>query len=194
VMDASSLVVVIQSAILLGAIWAVLFWPWSSVRLDCFRQQVFTVRDELFDYAASGKISFDHPAYRLLRQSMNGFIRYGHKVSFWQSTVTWIAWRAASKPNRYQWESQWQEALKSLDDKTRADLLRLYTSATRLVTKRIVYGSPVLLIALCASAIAVVLSVGLRSASDVMSAALSRTAEHAVDQRILNEEAARAAA
>jgi hypothetical protein len=43
--------------------------------LDRFRQDVFGLRDELWDFAASGQISFDDPAYRLLRQLMNGFIR-----------------------------------------------------------------------------------------------------------------------
>ena len=85
--DAASLALMAQSAVLLMVLWTILFCLWPTVRLDCFRQQIFEVRDELFDYAASGRIAFSHPAYRLLRQSMNGFIRYGHKVSFYGSVA-----------------------------------------------------------------------------------------------------------
>lgn len=50
-------------------------------REDRFRQNMFALRDELFDYALSGKISFDHPAYTILRTSMNGMIRFAHRVT-----------------------------------------------------------------------------------------------------------------
>ena len=74
--DSTNLMTVTQSAILLMGLGVILFWLWPSVRLDCFRQEMFAIRDELFDYASSGRVSFSHPGYRLLRQSMNGFIRY----------------------------------------------------------------------------------------------------------------------
>lgn len=50
-------------------------------REDRFRQNMFALRDELFDYAMSGAISFDHPAYTILRTSMNGMIRFAHRVT-----------------------------------------------------------------------------------------------------------------
>ncbi len=49
----------------------VIFKILPMLRLDCFRQNMFSVRDELFDYAAAGNISFDNPAYILLRLQMN---------------------------------------------------------------------------------------------------------------------------
>jgi hypothetical protein len=45
-----------------------------------FRQRLFALRDELFDIAREGAISYDHPAYGLLRTTLNGFIRFGHRV------------------------------------------------------------------------------------------------------------------
>jgi hypothetical protein len=38
----------------------------------------------MFDYAADGNISFNDPAYALLRKSMNGFIRYAHTLTFFR--------------------------------------------------------------------------------------------------------------
>jgi hypothetical protein len=192
--DMMSLATVAQSAVLLVGIWAILFWLWPMVRLDCFRQQMFTVRDDLFDYAASGKISFRHPAYRLLRQSMNGFIRYGHQISFCQFVMTWLAWKAIEGRNSFNWERQWRSALDSLDAETRKDLLGFHDRGTAHVSERIIFGSPLLILVLAISVVAVVFHVGLKSAGEVLAAALSSTAARAVDQRILDEEAARAAA
>jgi hypothetical protein len=189
----SSLATTIQSAVLLAGIWAILFWLWSAVRLDCFRQQVFAVRDELFDYAASGRIAFSHPAYRLLRKSMNGFIRYGHQISFFQFIMTWLAWKSIEGRNSFGWEKEWRVALNSLDAETREDLLGFHARTVMHVSQRIVFGSPVLVMALVISGIAVVLHAGWKSASEVLATALANTAR-VVDQRILDEEAARAAA
>lgn len=71
-----------QSIICIAVLMPLLLKLWSGARLDSFRQKMFVVRDELFDYAASGKIEFNDPAYRLLRQSMNGHIRYAHQLTF----------------------------------------------------------------------------------------------------------------
>lgn len=189
----ADLITVVQSGILLGAAWSLLFWLWSAVRLDCFRQRMFEVRDELFDYAASGRISFDHPAYRLLRQSMNGFIRYGHQLSFSQFVMTWLSWKAMEGRDSFRWETKWHEALNTLGPETRRDLLQFHARAALHVGERIVFGSPILTLSLCISVLAVLFHQSWMSVRDLMRAALSETVSRLVDQRILEEEAARAA-
>lgn len=47
-----------------------------------FRQEMFKLRDELFDYMAAGNISADHQAYQLLRHRMNSYIRYADRMNF----------------------------------------------------------------------------------------------------------------
>ena len=65
-----------------AACWAFLFLKMiPEMRLDSFRQNMFAIRDELFDFAADGNIAFDHPAYMMLRNQMNGFIRYAHHLT-----------------------------------------------------------------------------------------------------------------
>ncbi len=54
----------------------------KALRIDVFRQDMFILRDEMFLYAANGYIPFDHPAYVVLRTAMNGFIRFGHKITW----------------------------------------------------------------------------------------------------------------
>lgn len=52
--------------------------------IDKFRQEMFAVRDDLFDYAARGEISFNHPAYIQLRNLANGLIRFAHRMTLWR--------------------------------------------------------------------------------------------------------------
>src|SRR6266566_4122568 len=62
-------------------LWVLFQWLYRDYRVDLFRQRVFALRAELFEVGASGKISFDDPAYRMLRSMMNGYIRFAHRIS-----------------------------------------------------------------------------------------------------------------
>lgn len=60
----------------------VAFWLYREFVLDRFRQKMFALRDEFFDAAAEGKIPFSSNAYGTLRKTMNGAIRFGHRMNF----------------------------------------------------------------------------------------------------------------
>lgn len=72
--------VVIKVGISLAILWVFHFWLYKDLMIDIFRQKIFILRDELFDYAASGHIDFNHPAYGTMRRAMNGFIRFAHRL------------------------------------------------------------------------------------------------------------------
>src|SRR2546425_10001640 len=101
--NGQAVALIFQSAIALILFLIVLFCALSRLRLDTFREQLFTIRAELFDYAASGKIDFSHPAYRLLRQSMNGFIRYGHQLSFFRLCMALLIWSTVQYKPKLEW-------------------------------------------------------------------------------------------
>jgi hypothetical protein len=63
------------------AIW-VLIYLYRDYRVDKFRFELFSLRAELFRLATSGTISFDDPVYRMLRELMNGDIRFAHRMNF----------------------------------------------------------------------------------------------------------------
>ena len=65
----------------LFALWVLYFLCWREYRIDAYRQRTFGVRDDLFDFAASGHISFDNPAYTTLRDLSNGMIRFAHRLT-----------------------------------------------------------------------------------------------------------------
>jgi len=70
--------IALKSVLSLFVLWFFVYYLWRDYRLDSFREDVFSVRDQMFLYAASGKISFEHPAYTILRERMNIILRYGH--------------------------------------------------------------------------------------------------------------------
>ncbi|HXP69290.1 MAG TPA: hypothetical protein VOA88_08405 [Candidatus Dormibacteraeota bacterium] len=71
----------LKASLGLFLIWVFVFYFWKDYCLAVFRADIFTVRDELFMYAAKGNISFDDPAYKMLRHRMNVSLRYGHEFT-----------------------------------------------------------------------------------------------------------------
>jgi len=57
-----------------------LYLLYRDYRVDRFRQSMFELRDRLFDEAAAGRLSFDHRAYGIMRTTMNGYIRFAHRL------------------------------------------------------------------------------------------------------------------
>ncbi len=63
---------------------------WIEYRVDAFRDDLFALRDELFDRTASGMISFNHPAYTMLRAAINSVIRFAHRVTIFWLIEAWL--------------------------------------------------------------------------------------------------------
>jgi hypothetical protein len=66
---------------------------WRRQRLDRLRQDLFILRDQVFDIAAAGGIPFDHPAYGTVRAFFNGLIRFGHRLTLSIMVVLVIEFR-----------------------------------------------------------------------------------------------------
>lgn len=100
------------------------FWGYRRYRVDHFRQQVFELRDRLFDDADAGLIEFDNRAYGMLRTMMNGYIRFGHRLNLWFILFTALfTW--GLRPAETQIEREWAEATNTLDPNIR-DRLCVY--------------------------------------------------------------------
>ena len=195
-MTAAQLSITIESS----AAVALLLWMLAvcvpSYRLDSFRQRMFVVRDELFDYARAGNIGFSDPAYRLLRKSMNGFIRYGHRLSFFQLCVTFFAWHYRDEQPVTSWHKQWEGALSTVsDEKVKQDLKRFHEESMSIVIGRVVTGSPVLLIVSVFIVLAVLLGEGWKSTTELRRIAAEKTFKiFSIDTDKLEDEALRCAA
>ncbi len=64
-----------------ASFWLLVFVFWRLYRVASLRQDLFAMRDDLFDYAASGFIGFDNEAYLKMREEINSLIRFAHKLT-----------------------------------------------------------------------------------------------------------------
>jgi len=191
--DVRVVIIILQSVISLTYLLIALCWVLPLTRLDDFREHTFAIRAELFDYADSGKIKFDDPAYRLLRQSMNGFIRYAHQLSFFRVCMAILIWKAVGEPE-LEWTTKWKKALASVkDENVRRDLIAFHDKASSLAAERLVLGSPILIILLILCLIFVVFRAGLVSLRSAVKKASTELTAKIIDPRLLDEEAAKAA-
>ena len=122
--------------------------------VDHFRQNVFSLRGELFDLAASGGIAFDHPAYGMLRSIMNGFIRGAHEIRLF-SPLTYFVLRSKSslESDAEKLEASWIQALESLPEPTREKVSSYRNQMHMFFVSYLVYGSPALLVTVIVPAI-----------------------------------------
>ena len=79
--------IVLYSAMGLVALWATLQF-WRGYLTDKFRQNLFDLRAELFDYARTGAVRFDNGSYSHLRNLINSLIRFAHQISFVRLAAT----------------------------------------------------------------------------------------------------------
>jgi cbb3-type cytochrome oxidase subunit 3 len=146
-MSATELSIIIQSLLTLIVLAIVVFALWPGQRIDLFRQQVFALRDELFDFAADGKISFDNPAYVDLRELMNGFIRYAHNLTPFRILMSFLRWKCTSGELERTWTESWNKALDQVADQDVRDRLQQFHSrATDLVLGQLILSPGVLII------------------------------------------------
>ena len=91
-MTPAPLVPMLSLLFTITGLWVLFFELYKPYRVDAFRQSVFAIRDELFDYALGGHIPFDHPSYQSLRRHMNGMIRFAHRL-----TLVWVITMALAR-------------------------------------------------------------------------------------------------
>ncbi len=144
-----------------------LFWFWRGYRIDAFRQRLFSLRDELFDYAVNGSVSFDEPAYMMLRNRINGMIRFANRVTFLRLVLTMVAVRVF--PKHFVSTNQWDQALDSVSSAdVRSQLSEFHRRMLVLVGIYLVTGSPILWIASALFLIVDLLQGMTKKASDLL--------------------------
>ena len=136
----------IATGLSLAALWIVGFFLYRSYRVDMFRQNMFALRDELFDLARNGAIQFNHPAYCTLRTLCNGYIRFGHRLNISGAVLMAVG----TTPAEREWlkTQDLDERLKrfvgDIDPQTARDLFALKERMHSQVGSQLIFGSPVL--------------------------------------------------
>lgn len=86
-MQPETIVTLLTTSASIAFLWICHFWLYKNYRVDVFRQKMFALRDRLFDEAADGVIAFDHPAYCTMHRTINGCIRFAHKLDLLQAVL-----------------------------------------------------------------------------------------------------------
>ena len=128
----------LQLALGVFALWFLYFKCWREYRDDAFRQRLFTLRDDLFDYAQSGKIAFDNPSYMTLRNVMNGLIRFTHRLTFTRFIVLTLTNRSGENPM-----TRWAKEVEGLPSDVRAELEKKYREFAKAMAIHLMLWSPI---------------------------------------------------
>lgn len=132
---------------LLGLYWLV-STLYRRYRLDQFREQLFELRDSLFDLVVEGGLQYSDRAYGQVRSMINGSIQYAHKLGFIEILLFAFSTRAEDKQLTEalaEHERRWKRSLSLVDDEAEG---HLQSVRDRLHAYSIIYvveTSPVLL-------------------------------------------------
>jgi hypothetical protein len=181
---------ILQTGVVAVITVTVVFKILPMFRLDCYRQKMFALRDELFDYAAAGNISFDDPAYVLLRLQMNGMIRYGHQLTLFRASVTWLSRTLFGEKQTFVWHDAWERALENIgNDEVRRQLRFFHHRTATVAAIHILQGSVVLWCAMIVAALCLLVSGAAVGAKQLLKAAARAILSGPIDQRFIEEEA-----
>lgn len=126
-----------------SVLWYCFFWLYRKHTAEIFRQRMFALRDQLFDEAADGLVPFDHPSYWILRSTMNGFIRFGHRISLFEM---FIGCFFIKKHHEQSFVSKLNESFKGLNSETTEKLKYYQTKMIEIVVIQSVAASPVFIV------------------------------------------------
>jgi hypothetical protein len=101
----------------------------QPLSLDRLRQELFTIRDQLFDFAVDGGIDFTDPIYRELRNDINGLILFAHKISVTRLLIS--GWLIEPEPVVLESIQRWRAAVDKLPSMQRRKLMELRHSSLK---------------------------------------------------------------
>ena len=142
-MNTTVITEIILLTLSITVVWFGFFWLYRDHTVDQFRQRMFELRDQLFDDAAKGLISFDHPSYLLMRSAMNGFLKFGHRISLFEMVLSRFLVRV--RPNN-SFIGSLNKSLKHLDAPTTELIIKYRTRMVELVVIQAITASPIFLV------------------------------------------------
>ena len=128
-----------------ACLWLLCFWLLRRYRVDAFRYKLFVIRDSLFDAALEGSVPFNHPAYSMMRQYMNGLIRFAYRLN--TTTLLFFLLISLLSPKKRitpDFSTKLYEACKTLPtDTAREKVFSIHAHVLYYVFTHITYTSPV---------------------------------------------------
>jgi hypothetical protein len=132
--------VVLVSLLGLFGLWIVVYYLWPDFRNDSYREDIFSVRDEMFMYAAKNCVPFDHPAYTILRTRMNGLLRHGHELTLTRLLILFAVYKDLERiPNES--FNEWERAVEQLPDQAQEQMRDFNKRTNIFVLQHLVFRS-----------------------------------------------------
>ena len=98
-------------------------WGWKRALVSMYRQDLFTIRDQMFIDAASGKLDFNDPGYGMLRIVMQQAISHCDQISWFQLAFLRVfVWKSV-RPKQTTL-GKLEHYLEQMKDRPQAQLLR----------------------------------------------------------------------
>ena len=132
-------VIIVSAEVLFLYVLVVYMIP--RTRTDHLRHKLFKLRDSLFWMPGKREISFDEKAYTLLRQRINGLIRFADRLNFRTSVVSQIAHRIVG-PTGPGFRDRFRLACESLTPETREKLESIKEDVDKAIFRHLFWGNP----------------------------------------------------
>lgn len=145
---ANNISAILILAVFFVILWVFYFWFYQQYRIDRTRQEIFALRDELFDFASAGNVSFDHRSYMMLRTTMNGMIRFAHRINL--VTLLVITLLNAKNTGIKPFNILFKESLADLTPQVQEELIAYLWRMNEVVVKHLVKSSLILMAITCA--------------------------------------------
>ncbi|SRR6266568_5559272 len=125
------------------------FWLWQEYVIDSTRQQLFELRDELFDLATLGELDRNAECYRMLRELFNNSIRFAHRLDFWHLIIMILSAKLLGEHNFGRFAKHIDEMIRSIEDpKIKAHVLAIVEKQNRVLVWHVFRRSLFLLLLL----------------------------------------------
>ena len=134
---------VLRFCLVLFIAWLIWYQFWIPYRVDYFRQRLFKLRDELFEYANAGHLEFTHPAYTDLRLLINALIRYGHRVTIWRIVMSMVSLARSGNSHVANDYAEWRERTERIEnEETRNRIYAFRSEISKIMAAHMVLISP----------------------------------------------------
>jgi hypothetical protein len=118
----------------------VVILSFRNYRSDRLRDELFSLRDQLFDLAVCEGL-LAHPGYRQLRNVMNGMIRFAHKLSFSRLIFSVVLERLlVPESQRVNPTKKWLSSLDNLPVGQREQILEFHRRMVLIIWRFLIGG------------------------------------------------------
>ena len=164
---------------------------WQDYALDKLRDDLFSIRNDLFDFAYSNnEISFDHKLYLAFENILNNSIRYGYKLSFMSAVFfnLFVKMKFKDIQVKSQIQVEFEDMINSVkNDKTRKTLSDLKLRFEISIFNYFLRTSPTLFILFVFNFFWVVISELSKKAAASIFTSASLKAKNLINNRIINK-------